>query len=370
MRGVLCLEDGFTTQGELLNYSGEAAGEVVFSTGMTGYEDALTDPSYCGQILVFAFPMIGNYGIPALSGQSGKMTVRGMVARDLWQPDPSGSDSSTSLVQALKDSACPAMYGLDTRELVLHLRDHGSKKGVIAAVPGSGISAEDVAALKTRAAAFDMKRVVEEVSCHQASFAGDEDAPRGTCALVDFGSKAAITTALLEAGFRVCRVPPETPAAGILALRPACVLFSNGPGDPEDNVVAIETAAALLGRVPLFGICLGHQVIAKAAGARITKLKYGHHGGNHPVKDLRDGHILVTSQNHNFTVDQGAMPDCVSVTHTNLNDGTIEGVEVFNHSKILAASVQFHPEGAPGPTQRWFWERIALLAPVGGDVRA
>ncbi len=370
MRGVLCLEDGFAIQGELLSYSDEVTGEVVFSTGMTGYEDALTDPSYCGQILVFAFPMIGNYSIPAGSGQSGRMMVRGLVARDLWQPDPSGPVSSTSLAQGLRDSGCPAIYGLDTRELVLHLREHGSKKGVIAESPKSGLGPKEITALKSKAAAFNMKRVVEEVSCHEVAYAGAETAALGTCVLVDFGCKAAIASALLEVGFRVCRVPPETPAAGIMSLRPTCVLFSNGPGDPEDNVVAIETAAALLGEVPLFGICLGHQIIAKAAGARITKLKYGHHGGNHPVKDLLSGRILVTSQNHSYAVDDGALPKGVSVTHRNLNDGTVEGIEIFDGGTLLAASIQFHPEGGPGPTHREFWDRTAEVALREGRVHA
>jgi carbamoyl-phosphate synthase small subunit len=372
MRGVLCLEDGFVTQGELLSYTGEVTGEVVFSTGMTGYEDALTDPSHCGQILVFAFPMIGNYHLPAGSGQSGRMMVRGLVARDVWQPDPSGSGTTRTLAQGLEDSGCPAIYGLDTRELVLHLREHGSKKGVISRVPESGLGPKEVAALRERAARFNMKRVVEEVSCHEVTFLGDETAPRGTCVLMDFGSKAAIVAALLEIGFRVCRVPPETPASEITSMHPACVLLSNGPGDPEDNAAAIETAAALLepGTVPLFGICLGHQVIAKAAGARIAKLKYGHHGANHPVKDLKDGRILVTSQNHSFTVDDDALPKDVSVTHRNLNDGTVEGIEISHSGRLLAASIQFHPEGAPGPTCRQFWDRLTEAASVGGCVHA
>ena len=363
MRGVLCLEDGFFIQGDLLNYTGEALGEVVFFTGMTGYEEALTDPSYCGQILVFTFPMVGNYGLPAGSGQSGRMMVRGLVARDIW----AGKQVARSLPDGLGEQDCPAIYGLDTRALVLHLRERGAQKGVISAVPEGGLGPEEVAGLAEKASRFDMKRVVEEVSCKEVRFVGDDATPRGTCVMLDFGAKAGITSALLEMGYRVCLVPPGASPDEIMAFSPSCVLLSNGPGDPEDNVSAIETAKSLLGRVPLFGICLGHQIIAKAVGSRITKLKYGHHGANHPVKDLLSGHVFVTSQNHSYVVDESLLPDGVLVTHRNLNDGTVEGLLVRDSSGILAASVQFHPEGAPGPLYRQFWSRLAR---EGGDLRA
>jgi carbamoyl-phosphate synthase small subunit len=355
MRGVLCLEDGFHVQGELLAYDAEVAGEVVFFTGMTGYEEALTDPSYCGQILVFTFPMIGNYSLLAGSGQSQRMMVSGVVARDIWTSED-GYGVTKSLVQGLTEDKRPAIHGLDTRELVLHLREHGCKKGVISALPEGGLTGSEVARLQAKASRFDMKRVVEEVACTEPRVEGQSDSRR-TCVLVDFGTKSGITSALLTMGYRVVRVPPGTDTAGILAWDPACVLLSNGPGDPEDNKVAIDTAAALMGEVPLFGICLGHQIIAKAAGARITKLKYGHHGANHPVKALEGGRSFVTSQNHNYAMDEASVPRGVSVTHTNLNDGTVEGLEVRREpgGKVLAASVQFHPEGAPGPAYSQFW---------------
>ncbi|MEX0975024.1 MAG: glutamine-hydrolyzing carbamoyl-phosphate synthase small subunit [Bacillota bacterium] len=366
MRGVLCLEDGFFVRGELLNYTAETAGEVVFFTGMTGYEEALTDPSYCGQILVFTFPMIGNYGLPAGSGQSSRMMVRGLVARDIWE-SPAGYDGVKSLGRGLLDDSRPAIYGLDTRELVLHLREHGCKKGVIAALPEGGLVPSEIARLTAKAARFDMKRVVEEVACQEVSVEGNQDSPRGTCVLLDFGTKTGITTELLAMGYRLVRVPPETPAAAVLAWAPDCVVFANGPGDPEDNLQAIETARSLIGEVPVFGICLGHQIIAKAAGARIIKLKYGHHGANHPVKDLVTGRAFVTSQNHNYAVHGPSLPAGVSITHLNLNDGTVEGLEIRQKAggKVLAASVQFHPEGAPGPAYRQFWARLE-----GGYVHA
>jgi len=365
MRGVLCLEDGFSVQGELLNHHGETFGEVVFFTGMTGYEDALTDPSYCGQILVFTFPMIGTYGLPPGSGQSPRMMVRGMVARDIW--DGPADDSVTPLRCGLEAGGCPAIYGVNTRELVLHLRTHGCKKGVIATIPKEGLGPEEVARLSSRAAVFDMRRVVEEVACKQVEVEGEHGPVQGTCVLVDFGVKSRITKELLDLGYRVVRVPPETTARDILAWNPACVMLSNGPGDPEDNLRSIETAGALLGEVPLFGICLGHQIIAKAAGARIIKLKYGHHGANHPVKDLGTGRAFVTSQNHNYAVDDGSLPPNASITYRNLNDGTVEGMEIRSQAggKVLAASLQFHPEGAAGPLYQQFWARLE-----GGHVHA
>lgn len=353
MRGVLCLEDGFHIQGDLVNYTRDTLGEVVFFTGMTGYEEALTDPSYAGQILVFTFPMIGNYGIPRGSGQSQRMAVRGLVARDIW----AGSVERQLQSDMAKDG-CPAISGLDTRELVLHLRERGVKKGVITTAPESGMGSREVEDLVDKASRLDMSRVVEEVSCQEIHYEGGDEAPLGTCVLMDFGVKAGITSSLTGLGYRVCLVPPATPVEAILAQDPACVLLSNGPGDPEDNVVAIETVRSLLGAVPVFGICLGHQIIAKAAGARITKLKYGHHGANHPVKDLVTGKVFVSSQNHNYAVDESALPAGAVVTHRNLNDGTVEGMEVRGPDGLLAASVQFHPEGAPGPLYRQFWSRL------------
>jgi carbamoyl-phosphate synthase small subunit len=358
MRGVLCLEDGFSVQGVLLNYSQETLGEVVFCTGMTGYEEALTDPSYAGQILVFTFPMTGNYGLPQGSGQSPHITVRGMVAQDIWTGPI--EDGATPLISGLAASGRPALTGLDTRELVLRLRDHGCLRGVIARVPEGGLSPANLEQLRRRAAAFDMKGITAEVARKEVTVEGDARSPKGTCVLVDFGVKTGIVSELLATGYRVVSVPPKTPAQRILDWRPSCVLLSNGPGDPRDNPEAIKTTAALFGKVPVYGICLGHQIIARAAGAQITKLKYGHHGANHPVKDLATGRAFVTSQNHNFAVDSIGLPQGLTVTHRNLNDGSIEGLELRDPAsgRFLAASVQFHPEGAAGPGYHQFWARL------------
>lgn len=365
MRGVLCLEDGFLVQGDLLNYREEALGEVVFYTGMTGYEEALSDPSYAGQILVFTFPMIGNYGLPPGSGQSPSISVRGMVAHDIWTGPV--DEGAVPLLSGLEDSGRPALAGLETRELVLHLREYGSLKGIIAPVPEGGLSPVDLEHLRRRAAGFDMRGIIAEVACKEVTVESNGDSPKGTCVLVDFGVKASIVKELTATGYRVVRVPPAMPAEQILSMRPSCVLLSNGPGDPLDNPEAIETAGSLLGKVPVYGICLGHQIIAKAAGARITKLKYGHHGGNHPVKDLHTGRAFVTSQNHNYAAMDQDLPYGLTVTHRNLNDGSIEGLELRDPAsgRLLAASVQFHPEGASGPGYCQFWSRLE-----GGVVHA
>lgn len=364
MRGVLCLEDGFSVQGELLNYHGETAGEVVFFTGMCGYEEALTDPAYRGQIVVFTFPMTGAYGLPAGSGQSHGLTVKGLVARDVWTGPV--DDTSTPIINGLERANCPALHGVNTRELVIHLREHGCKRGVVAALPDSGVE-QAIAQLKERASRFDMRGIVDEAACQApAEVRATQECPRGTCVLVDFGVKAAVISEISGLGYRIVRVPPRAAAGDILKWDPTCVMLSSGPGDPEDNQEAIDAVSGILGKVPVFGISLGHQIIAKAAGSRLVKLKFGHHGAQ-PVKDLSTGRAVGTSQNHNYAVDDSVIPAGLKVTHLNLNDGTVEGLEIRESggSKVLATSVQFNPEGAPGPVYRQFW---ALLQ--GGHVNA
>jgi len=364
MLGALCLEDGFVAYGELRNYFKDVAGEVVFTTGMTGYEDSLTDPSYCGQILVFSYPLVGNYGIPPASGQSPGITVRGIVVRDLWEgPVPPRHEA---LTRALARAGRPVLCGVDTRRLVLHLRERGVQNGVIARVPEGGLSPGDLAKLAAEASGYDMSRVVDEVACKGATVAEPSGPVRGTCVVVDLGTKADITRALLDEGYKVVRVPPRTSPAHIAAYGPSFVLFSPGPGNPEDNPVVMETARALLGRVPLLGICLGHQIIARAAGARITRLKYGHHGANHPVKSLRDGKVFVSSQNHVYAVDDAGLPPGVAVTYRNATDGTIEGLEIRENGKLLAYTVQFHPEGGPGPRYPGFLKVLEQIESEGG----
>lgn len=357
MRGVLCLEDGFYLEGDMEGYEGEALGEVVFFTGMTGYEDAITDPSYAGQILVFSFPLVGNYGIPPASGQSEKVWVRGIVAKDMWLGYSRCGWSS--LNSYLKNNKCTILTGVDTRKLVLHLRDQGVKKGIICPVD-SQIRYESLAtvleSLRQRASTFHMRNVVKEVCVKEIRFFRTPQPVRGTCVVMDFGSKRGIVRKLLDMGFCVYVVPPDYPPQEISGLKPDFVFLSNGPGDPEDNIDAIRTVQILLGRVPVYGICLGHQILAKACGAKIVKLKYGHHGANHPVKDLTSGKVLVTSQNHNFAVSDSELPQNVIVTHRNLNDGTVEGIRIKN---LAALSVQYHPGGGPGPRDDGFWKLIA-----------
>ncbi|QUL99426.1 MAG: glutamine-hydrolyzing carbamoyl-phosphate synthase small subunit [Candidatus Fermentithermobacillus carboniphilus] len=353
MRGILCLEDGFFVEGELINETLPLTGEVVFFTGMTGYEDALTDPSYRGQILVFSFPMLGNYGIPQCSGQSPKIQVRGIVTHDLWSGPV--RDSWMTLNEVAKNNACPILTGVDTRRVVLHLRNHGAMKGIISSLEDRDLSPGVIRKLSEEAAKFQMKRIAEEVSAKEVRILGNRDSSRGTCVLMDFGVKSDMLRTLLHMGLIIYVVPPDFPAEEVLSIRPDFVFLSNGPGDPEDNEESIQCVKALLGRVPVYGICLGHQILSLSAGARITKLKYGHHGANQPVKDFRTGRAFITSQNHNFAVDDSSLPPHVAVTHRNLNDGTIEGIEIRS---VRAASVQFHPEGAPGPRDERFWAML------------
>lgn len=362
MNGILCLEDGFFVTGNLIDSSlaGPKTGEVVFFTGMTGYEEAITDPSYRGQILVFSFPMIGNYRLPSGFGQSQELQVKGIVARDVWMGSSRNSANWPSLPEYAANFACPVLTNVDTRSLVLHLRSHGSMKGVIAPLDISYEDAQRTALLPDKvvnhlislASTHSMKALVREVCAKEPRIAAPKGSRWKTCVLMDFGAKSGIVNQLTQRGCLVHVMPPWTAAEEIRAIKPDFLLLSNGPGDPEDNVEAIACVRALLGEMPIYGICLGHQIIALALGAGIKKLKYGHHGANHPVKDLQSGRVFVTSQNHNFAVDEAHIPSHVRVTYRNVNDGTVEGISV---PQFGVASVQFHPEGGPGPAYEQFW---------------
>jgi carbamoyl-phosphate synthase small subunit len=365
VRGVLCLEDGYYLEGELANglsglssTVGRAAGEVIFTTGMTGYEDDLTDPSYAGQILVFAFPMLGNYGVPLRDNQASRVYARGVVVRDLWKGPV--EDDRQSLSEFLAQGGCPVLTGVDTRRLALHLRDHGIKKGVIAPVPESGLTPDLVDSLVTEASSLDIKGLVEGVAAREVRRIGplqsEGDNPhkgrnsqgQGLGVIVDFGADGNVEESLLGLGFELVFVPPTTPTEDILAMSPDFVIFSNGPGDPDDNEAAIEAAREILGKVPVYGVGLGHQVMARAAGANVIRLKHGHHGTNYPVKELATGKMLTTLQSHTYTVDPDNLPSSVVVTHININDGSIEGLRYKDPrtgDDLLAASVQFCPEG-------------------------
>ena len=342
----LALADGAVFRGVSFGAPADAPGEAVFNTAMSGYQEILTDPSYAGQFMVLTSPEVGNYGLTADDDESRGMFLAGLVVRRA--NEPSNRLAVRSLAAGLRAAGKPALAFVDTRALALHLRDHGSQKAWLHVSPEPLDPAE--AAARARAwEGLDGQDYAARVSTAEAYDFGDRGPTAGAVPLVvvyDFGVKRNILRELASRGLRVRVVPARTPAAEALALRPAGVFLSNGPADPAALPYAVENIRALLGRVPLFGICLGHQLLALACGAKTGRLPFGHHGANHPVKDVVGGRVFVTSQNHNFAVLDAGLPPVLEVTHRNLNDGTVEGLR---HKTLPAFSVQFHPEAAPGP---------------------
>jgi carbamoyl-phosphate synthase small subunit len=333
---LLVLADGTVFEGEAIGADlPVATGEVVFNTVLTGYQEVITDPSYAGQVITFTYPHIGNYGVTSLDDEAARPACRGVIIRDLARRRSSWR-SEADLDGWLVGHGISGIAGVDTRRLTRHLRDHG-------ALPGAFGTADEVT-LKEAALAepgTDGKDLVAEVTCTQPHTIGN--GPRRVVAY-DFGIKATILRHLGRIA-TVEVVPASTPAADVLARDPDGVFLSNGPGDPAAVGYAIDNVKALLGNVPVFGICLGHQLLASALGAETYKLAFGHHGGNHPVKQLSTGHVEITSQNHSYAVAESTLRGA-DVTHVNLNDGVIEGLRVKD---VRAFSVQYHPEAGPGP---------------------
>jgi carbamoyl-phosphate synthase small subunit len=338
---ALFLADGSRFDGEGLQFEGLALGEAVFYTGMTGYEEALTDPSYAGQILTFTYPMIGNYGISGSAAQYGRACVAGTVIKQIAHR-PSHHLSKTDLPSWLDAQRIPALIGADTRAITIALREHGTIWAALAV--GEAALARAERALSEFVRDASTKALVPSVATVEPFAVGSEHGPRVT--LIDCGVKRAILRQLVELGARVDVVPYDASEAEVLARDPEAIIISPGPGDPTDLAGTIATLRGLLGRKPMYGICLGHQLLALACGGRTYKLPYGHRGGNQPVKDLAADEVLVTAHNHGYAVDAASLPVELEPTMTNLNDGTNEG---FRHRDLPIAGVQFHPEASPGP---------------------
>jgi carbamoyl-phosphate synthase small subunit len=338
---ALFLADGSRFDGYGLGHEGTALGEAVFYTGMTGYEEALTDPSYAGQILTFTYPMIGNYGISGSAAQYDRACVAGTVIKQIAH-HPSHHLSTQTLPSWLDEQRVPALIGADTRAITITLREHGTIWAALAVGEGALAHAEN--ALRDFVRTASTSALVPTVATRETFEAGGEEGRR--IVLIDCGVKRAILRELEGLGARVTVVPYDATEAEVLGCDPDAVFISPGPGDPTDLAGTIDVLRKLVGRKPLYGICLGHQLLALACGASTYKLPYGHRGGNQPVKDLLAGDVLVTAHNHGYAVDGESLPDELEATMTNLNDHTNEA---FRHRKHPVTGVQFHPEASPGP---------------------
>ena len=361
VKTLLVLADGTVFEGKSFGSEGETIGEVVFNTSMTGYQEILTDPSYKGQIVTMTYTQIGNYGVNDEDIESGGgIKAEGFIVKEACE-FPSNWRSSMGLSEYMDTNGIVGIQNIDTRALTRHLRNNGAQMGIISSAETD--PRKLLAKVKTHPgiSAFDYVKDVSTAKpysweggcwkwgiCTGMPAGGTEspDASRIKIVVYDFGIKMNILRNLVEAGFSVTVVPAQTAAEEVLGMRPDAVLLSNGPGDPERITYGIESARKLIGKLPVFGICLGHQILGLAMGGRTYKLKFGHHGGNHPVKDLATGRVEITSQNHNYCVDISSLKGKVSLTHRNLYDETEEGMQ---HVELPVFSVQHHPEAGPGP---------------------
>ena len=349
-RARLVLEDGSSFSGWTLGAPVHTAGEVVFNTAMTGYQEVLTDPSYAGQIVVMTYPIVGNYGVNPFDTESRQIQVRGFVVREDCLA-PSHWQSTGTVHDYLIASGIAGICGVDTRALTRRLRTAGVMMGTIT----SDETPDEALARMAFEQTYEGTDFVDLVSTKQPYGWEAEDSPddssRPHIVVVDEGLKYNILRSLRARGCRVTAMPSITSAEDILALEPAGVLLSPGPGDPALLGHLVDTAGSLVGRLPIMGICLGHQILAQALGGRTYKLKFGHRGANHPVRDLLTGRVHITSQNHGYTVDGDSLPPAVEVTQVSLNDGTVEG---FRHRELPILTIQYHSEASPGPLDNMY----------------
>ncbi len=347
LKAILMLEDGKLFKGENIGCSGETIGEVVFNTSMIGYQEILTDPSYCEQIVTMTYPQIGNYGVNSIDVESDKIQAKGLIVKECFNYY-SNWRAEGSLEDYLKKYNIVGLAGIDTRQLTRHIRLEGAMKGIIS----TETKAESELKKKMEDYPSITKRdLVKYVTCDKPYIYNPKKGDyKQFVVAVDFGVKMGILKCLDREGFRIIVVPASTKPEEILKYKPDGIFLSNGPGDPAAVNYAVTNIKKLIGKKPIFGICLGHQLLALALGAKTYKLKFGHHGGNYPVKNLRTGKIEITSQNHGFEVDKESLKDIgntnYKITHLNLNDNTIEGLEYVD---INAFTVQYHPEIKPGP---------------------
>ena len=358
MKALLALEDGLVLRGRSFTGTGESCGEVVFNTAMTGYQETLTDPSYKGQIVTMTYPLMGNYGVNSEDLESRGVQVEGFIVKE-YHPYPSNWRARGNLADYLQAAGKLGVEGMDTRAITKRLREVGAMRGIISTLD------LDPASLVRRARelpSMEGQDLVPLVTCALPYWWPDFPAEGGATpdlaalwaektgkkvVLYDYGVKFNIIRCLNARGLEVLVVPATTPAAAVLALKPDGIVLSNGPGDPAAVTYAVDNVRQCLGSQPMFGICLGHQLMGLALGGRTFKLKFGHRGANQPVKNKLSGRVEITSQNHGFAVDLASMPDpAVELTHVNLNDGTLEGLR---HPGLRAFSVQYHPEASPGP---------------------
>ena len=360
----LVLEDGSVYQGESFGAERSVHGEVVFNTGMTGYQEALTDPSYAGQIVVLTYPLVGNYGTNSRDTESRQVQVAGFVVREHCET-PSHALSDATLHQFLKDSQTAGLCGVDTRSITKKLRSQGVMMGMI--IPAdelegvdSGITHSTTDELRARVSEAALARLRDVPSYGDVDYVRrvttsepytwepSSNAKNGTCRIVvgDYGVKYNILRLLQSRGCEVITVPSTASAEEVMALNPSGVLLSPGPGNPAKLSYIVESARQLIGRVPLMGICLGHQIVARALGASTFKLTFGHRGANHSVQDVNTGRVYITAQNHGYAVDKDSLPADLEVTHLNLNDDTVEGLR---HRSLPVLTIQYHSEASPGP---------------------